>query len=136
MRVITMTQDQRKVFDEGVQFSFELIKTYIEKNWNKECKTENERRDFIFDIWSFIEGFNGNITLYQLVDNAMKAKNISEECEGFFYEGINEHSRYVLFCLKQDERTAFVEHCKDYFAGKTDTLPNKTYHTFNDWLNA
>lgn len=133
---MTMTQEQRKVFDEGAKFSFNLFNVYVQKNWNKECKTIEEKRDFFFDIWSLIENFQGNISLYQMIDEAVKKKNISEDDRYFFEEGISDHNRYVKFCLQNDDIKTVDIHFKEYLEGKITALPNKFYASFKEFADA
>ncbi|MBE5813247.1 MAG: hypothetical protein E7314_06315 [Clostridiales bacterium] len=133
---INMTKEQRKVFDEGVKFSFELLKTYVEKHWTGECQTFEERRTFIFDIWNFIDSLKGNFGLYEKIDKFEKEKNISEGDRFFFENGISEHIEYVKFCTLQDDFASIVEHITAYLTGNIESLPNKKYKTFEDWINA
>ena len=73
-----LASEQQRIFDEGAKFSFDLFNTYVEKHWGKECKSIEEKRSFFFDIWSLIESFQGNISFYQMIDEAVKKKGISE----------------------------------------------------------
>ena len=131
-----MTTEQRQIFDEGAKFSFEIFNTYVKKHWEKECKTIEEKRNFFFDIWSLIENFQGNISLYQMIDEEVKQKNISEDDRYFFEEGISEHNRYVKFCLQNDEVETVDVHFKEYLEGKIASLPNKFYSSFKEFADA
>lgn len=131
-----MTNEQRQIFDEGVKFSFNVFNSYVEKHWNKECTTIEEKRNFFFDIWSLIESFQGNISLYQMIDEAVKNKNISEDDRYFFEEGISEHNRYVKFCLQNDDVKMVDLHFKGYLEGKAAALPNKFYASFKEFADA
>ena len=133
---IIMTVEQRKAFDEGAKFSFDIFNTYVKEHWQKECKTLEEKRDFLFDIWSLIESFQGNISLYQMIDEAVKNKNVSEDDRYFFEEGISEHNRYVKFCLQNDEVKMVDVHFKEYLEGKITALPNKFYASFDAFAGA
>jgi len=131
-----MTNEQRQIFDEGANFSFEIFNAYVEKHWKKECDTIEEKRRFFFDIWALIESFSGNISLYQMIDEAVKTKNISEDDRYFFEEGISEHNRYVKFCLQGDEVKTADIHFKEYLQGKITALPNKFYANFKEFADA
>ena len=131
-----MTDEQQRIFDEGARFSFDVFNAYVQKHWDKECKTIDETRDFFFDIWSLIESFQGNISFYQMIDKAVKEKNISEEDRYFFEEGISEHNRYVKFCLQNDDVKIVDIHFKEYLRGKITALPNKFYASFEEFADA
>ena len=133
---ITMTHDQKKVFDEGAKFSFELIVTYINKHWSKSCETSDEKRDFIVDIWNFVDYCKENISLYQMIDEAVKERQISEDDVFFFETGIREHNSYVKFCFVNDDHNLAYTHLRDYFAGKISAYPNQFYPNFDEWAKA
>lgn len=131
-----MTNEQRQIFDQGAKFSFNLFTTYVNKHWKKECKTIEEKRDFFFDIWNLIESYQGNVWLYQMIDEEVKKERISEDDKYYFEEGISEHNRYVKFCLQNDEVKIVDIHFKEYLEGKITALPNKFYASFEEWVNA
>lgn len=133
--VMTMTQEQKTAFDKGVKFSFELFKSYIEKNCKQKCKTEREKYAFLFDILGFVESFEGNIVLHQLMDEAVKRENISEDDKGYFEDGVREHNGYVKFCLQNADIQTIDIHFKKYFSGKISAIPNKTYFSFEEFAD-
>lgn len=133
--VMTMTQEQKTAFDKGVKFSFELFKSYIEKNCKQKCKTEREKYAFLFDILGFVESLEGNIVLYQRIDEAVKKEHISEDDKEYFEDGIREHNGYVKFCLQNADIETIDVHLREYFFGKISAIPNKIYLSFEEFAD-
>ena len=132
---VKMTVEQKEIFDMGAKWSFDLIAAHIKTNWDKECKTVEEIRDFIFDIWSFIEGFVYGVH-YQEMEEYYKKNNISEDDQAYFEYGVSLHNFYVKFCMNEHENwwTTAVPDVKKYFSGEVSFIPNKIYKNFEDYV--
>ena len=132
---VKMTLEQRKIFEMGAKWSFDLLAEHIKKNWSKECETVDEKRDFIFDIWSFIEGFAHGL-YYQKMEEYYQKNNISEDDQFYFDEGVMAHNYYVKFCMTEHENwwiNAVID-VKKYFSGEVSFIPNKIYKNFKDYV--
>lgn len=132
--VIIMTAEEKTMFDKGVQWVFDSLAERINEKWSHECKSKEEIRDFAFDIWSWIDGFEYGIH-YKELEEYYEKHHISKEEQDFFEDGIRTHRAYVKYCMLNHENTwtELENDVKKYFAKEITFIPNAYYSNFEDF---
>lgn len=134
-----MTAHEKDVFYQGVRFSHLLLKEYTMRRFPYECKTCEQKRDYVFGIWMFIDDLASVNYLERgknkLIDDVFEKYDIPQNEINLFVKGIEKHNSYVKFCFQHGEPTTIDSYLRDYFFGRTDFIPNKIYSSFEDFIS-
>ena len=132
---IIMTTKQKEALKQGAQWSYSKVSEYVKQKWSQEVTTVKGKRELIFDVMSFIEGFEHGL-FYEVIKEAIKKNNIGEDEEFYFEEGVIRHNRYMKLCIKMHNNLPMLaSDIQSYCEGKSQGIPNKYYQNFNEYLS-